>query len=87
MVKQQQRVEFTVDAFPDLTFDGEVSEIRLQPNESSNVITYIVIITVSNPDLKLKPGMTASITTYVEEASDVLLIAAKAARFLLTDNY
>jgi HlyD family secretion protein len=91
MVKQQQRVEFTVDAFPDLTFDGEVSEIRLQPNESSNVITYIVIITVSNPDLKLKPGMTASITTYVEEASDVLLIAAKAARFSpnrqLLDDY
>ncbi|MGZ2372038.1 efflux RND transporter periplasmic adaptor subunit [Ancylomarina sp. YFZ004] len=81
MVKEKQRVEFTVDAFPDLNFEGEVSEIRLQPNESSNVITYIVIITVSNPDLKLKPGMTASITTYVEEANDVLLITAKAARF------
>ncbi|MDE5419642.1 efflux RND transporter periplasmic adaptor subunit [Labilibaculum sp. DW002] len=81
MVKEKQRVEFTVDAFPDLNFEGEVSEIRLQPNESSNVITYIVIITVSNPDLKLKPGMTASITTYVEEANDVLLITGKATRF------
>lgn len=81
MVKQDQRVEFTVDAFPDLNFEGKVSEIRLQPNESANVITYIVIITVSNPDLKLKPGMTASITTYVEEAKNVLLIAAKATRF------
>lgn len=81
MIKEKQRVEFTVDAFPDLNFEGEVSEIRLQPNEASNVITYIVIITVSNPDLKLKPGMTASITTYVEEANDVLLITAKATRF------
>ncbi|WP_162845379.1 efflux RND transporter periplasmic adaptor subunit [Labilibaculum antarcticum] len=91
MVKEKQRVEFTVDAFPDLNFEGEVSEIRLQPNESSNVITYIVIITVSNPDLKLKPGMTASITTYVEEANDVLLIAGKATRFSpnqqLLDDY
>jgi len=81
MIKQKQRVEFTVDAFPNMNFEGEVSEIRLQPNESANVITYTVIITVSNPDLKLKPGMTASITTYVEEAKDVLLIAAKATRF------
>ena len=81
MIKEKQRVEFTVDAFPDLNFEGEVSEIRLQPNEASNVITYIVIITVSNPDLKLKPGMTASITAYVEEANDVLLITGKATRF------
>lgn len=80
-MKLKQRVEFTVDAFPELTFNGEVSEIRLQPNESSNVITYIVIITVSNPKLKLKPGMTASITAYVEEANDVLLVSGKAVRF------
>jgi HlyD family secretion protein len=80
-LKLEQRVEFTVDAFPDLIFEGKVSEIRLQPEESSNVITYIVIITVSNPELKLKPGMTASITTYVEEANDVLLIAGKAVNF------
>lgn len=81
MLKLKQRVEFTVDAFPDLTFDGEVSEIRLQPNESSNVITYITIITVSNPELKLKPGMTASIVTYVEEANDVIVVEEKAIRF------
>lgn len=91
MIKQNQRVEFTVDAFPDLNFQGEVSEIRLQPNEDSNVITYIVIITVSNPDLMLKPGMTASITTYVEEANDALVITGKAARFMpnrqLLDDY
>jgi len=91
MVKQGQRVEFSVDAFPELNFEGKVSEIRLQPNEASNVITYTVIITVSNPDFKLKPGMTASITTYVEEANDVLLIGTKAIRFSpnrqLLDNY
>jgi HlyD family secretion protein len=76
-----QRVEFTVDAFPDLTFEGSVSEIRLQPTETSNVITYTTIISVNNPDLNLKPGMTASITAYVEEVNDVLVIAAKAMRF------
>lgn len=80
-LKEGQRVEFTVDAFPDLTFKGEVSEIRLQPTESSNVITYTTIITVNNPDLKLKPGMTASITAYVEEVNDVLILATKAMRF------
>lgn len=80
-LEEGQRVEFTVDAFPDLTFNGDVTEIRLQPNESSNVITYTAIITVSNPDLKLKPGMTASITVYVEESDDVLVIPSKATRF------
>ncbi|MDA3837720.1 MAG: efflux RND transporter periplasmic adaptor subunit [Candidatus Delongbacteria bacterium] len=76
-----QRVEFTVDAFPDMEFEGKVSEIRLQPNESSNVITYTTIISVNNPDYKLKPGMTASITIYIEEANDVLLISEKATSF------
>ena len=81
MIKQNQRVAFTVDAFPELSFEGEVSEIRLQPKETSNVITYTVIVAVANPEKKLKPGMTASITAYVEEASDVLLAAGKAIRF------
>jgi len=80
-VKNGQRVEFTVDAFPDDTFEGEVSEVRLEPTEDSNVITYTVIVSVPNPDLKLKPGMTASITDYVEEATDVLVIPGKALRF------
>jgi len=91
MVETGQRVEFTVDAFPNDTFEGEVSEVRLQPNESSNVITYTVIVEVANPELKLKPGMTASITDYVEEAKDVLVIAGKAIRFTpnqqLLDDY
>ncbi len=81
MVKVGQNVDFTVDAFPDDTFKGAISEIRLQPNEDSNVITYTVIVTVQNPDMKLKPGMTASITAYVEVANDVLLAAGKALRF------
>ncbi len=81
MVEEGQRVEFTVDAFPDETFDGVISEVRLQPTSASNVITYPVIIKVSNPELKLKPGLTASITTYVEEANDVLVISEKATSF------
>jgi len=76
-----QRVEFSVDAFSEMTFEGKVSEIRLQPTETSNVVTYTAIITVHNPEHKLKPGMTASITAYVEEVSDVLVVAAKAFRF------
>ncbi len=81
MVKLGQRVDFTVDAFPDDTFTGEVSEVRLQPTEISNVVTYTVIVTVGNAEHKLKPGMTASITDYVEEANDVLLLPGKAVRF------
>ncbi|MCW3807874.1 efflux RND transporter periplasmic adaptor subunit [Plebeiibacterium marinum] len=81
LVQDGQDVDFTVDAFPDDTFSGKISEIRLQPNESSNVITYTVIVTVENPDKKLKPGMTASITAYVEQANNVLLVTGKAIRF------
>jgi HlyD family secretion protein len=80
-IKLDQRVDFTVDAFPDDTFTGEVSEIRLEPTEESNVITYTVIILVKNPEKKLKPGMTASITAYVQEAKDVLLASGKGLRF------
>ncbi len=81
MVKEGQRVEFTVDAFPDETFSGTITEVRLQPTETSNVITYTVIVSAQNPELKLKPGMTASITDYVEEVNDVLVLASKATRF------
>ncbi|MBL1214367.1 MAG: efflux RND transporter periplasmic adaptor subunit [Ignavibacteriae bacterium] len=81
MVTEGQRVEFSVDAFPDETFSGKITQVRLQPKEASNVITYTVIVTVANPDLKLKPGMTASITDYVQEVNDVLVLAGKAIRF------
>ncbi len=80
-LKTGQRVVFTVDAFPEQTFEGNVSEIRLQPKETSNVITYIAIISVSNPELKLKPGMTASITIYIEEANDILIVSESATSF------
>jgi HlyD family secretion protein len=81
VVTEGQRVEFTVDAFPDVTFTGKITQVRLQPKESSNVITYTVIVTVANPDLKLRPGMTASITDYVQEVNDVLVVSGKAIRF------
>lgn len=81
LVKEGQRVEFTVDAFPDDTFDGTITEVRLQPTETSHVITYTVIVSVSNPNYKLKPGMTASITAYIEEVNDILVLSGKAFRF------
>ena len=80
-VNNGQRVEFTVDAFPDETFSGTVMQIRLSPVSTSNVITYTVIINAPNPDLKLLPGMTANIVVYVEETNDVLTIPYKAVKF------
>lgn len=81
MIKVGQRVDFTVDAFPDDIFKGAISEVRLQPTVSSNVVTYTVVVSVKNIDYKLKPGMTASITSYVEEVVDILTVSAKALRF------
>lgn len=80
-VNQGQRVEFTVDAYPDNKFEGTVSEVRLQPVTTNNVVTYVVILNAPNPDKKLMPGMTASATIYVEEKADVLLLSGKAMRF------
>src|SRR5690606_30765098 len=62
-------------------FEGAVSEIRLQPTTSSNVVTYTTIINTSNQDMKLKPGMTATVTIYTQEANDVLLIPNAALKF------
>lgn len=80
-VKQKQRVTFTVDAYPEETFNGTVSQVRLEPTVTSNVVTYTVTILAQNPELKLMPGMTATITVYLQEASNVLTIPAKALRF------
>jgi HlyD family secretion protein len=80
-VKQGQRVEFTVDAFPGDTFAGTVKEIRLRPSVSSNVVTYTTIVDAPNEDQKLKPGMTASITVYTKEVKNILLISAQAVSF------
>lgn len=73
-----QRVEFSVDAFPDMKFDGQVTQIRLQPIESSNVITYTVVVEAPNPEKKLMPGMTANVSFFVTEKKNIVLLPAKA---------
>lgn len=80
-IRQGQKVDFTVDAFSDLKFQGEVTQIRLQPTTTNNVVTYTVIVKAPNPDKKLMPGMTANITTIIEEAKNVITIPANALRF------
>lgn len=80
-VKEGQRVEFTVDAYPDIFFDGEVTEVRIEPTETNNVITYTIIIAAPNPDYKLMPGMTAETEIFVVEKNDVLVVPSKALRF------
>lgn len=80
-VKQGQRVEFTVDAFPGDTFSGTVKEIRLKPSVSSNVVTYTTIVDAPNTAQKLKPGMTASITVYTKEINNILLLSVQALSF------
>jgi len=79
-VKEGQRVSFTVDAYIGETFEGEVTQVRLDPTVTSNVVTYTVVIKADNPDLKLKPGLTATISIYTLELNDVLT-AAKAINF------
>lgn len=86
-VRLNQRVEFSVDAYPDLKFTGNVSEVRLQPVTTNNVVTYDVILSAPNPDKKLMPGMTASATIYVEEKSDALILSGKAFRFIPDQEY
>ncbi len=86
-VKQDQRVEFTVDAYTDMKFEGIVSEVRLQPVTTNNVVTYVVILSAPNPDKKLMPGMTASATIYVEEKADALILSGKAVRFTPDKEY
>lgn len=76
-----QRATFTVDAFVEDVFNGTVKEIRLQPTTSSNVVTYTTIIEANNDDMKLKPGMTATVTIYTKEANNSLLIPNSALKF------
>ena len=79
-VKVGQRVSFTVDAYMDDNFDGTVSQIRMKPTTTSNVVTYTVIIEAPNPDQKLFPGMTASVTIVTEEQTG-LAVPAEAFNF------
>ena len=80
-VKEGQRVSFTVDAFPDDTFQGEVTQVRQQATTTSNVVTYEVVISAPNNDLKLKPGLTANVTIFTMEKKNVLIVPSKALRF------
>ena len=81
-VKEGQRVTFTVDAFPDDQFEGQVTQVRQQATTESNVVTYEVVISAPNNDLKLKPGLTANVTIYTLEKNGVLVAPAKALRFI-----
>ena len=80
-VKEGQRVTFTVDAFPDDTFEGQVTQVRQEATTESNVVTYEVVISAPNDDLKLKPGLTANVVILTMEAKDVLAVPNKALRF------
>ena len=84
-VKEGQRVTFTVDAFPDDKFEGEVTQVRQQATTTSNVVTYEVVISAPNKDLKLKPGLTANVTIFTLEKNHVLAVPAKALRFTVND--
>ena len=81
-VKEGQRVSFTVDAFPDDKFEGQVTQVRQQATTTSNVVTYEVVISAPNKELKLKPGLTANVTIYTLEKNDVLAVPSKALRFI-----
>ena len=80
-VKEGQRVSFTVDAFPDDLFEGRVTQVRQQATTESNVVTYEVVISARNNDLKLKPGLTANVTIFTMEKNDVVAVPNKALRF------
>jgi HlyD family secretion protein len=80
-VKKGERVTFTVDAYVDDTFDGSVSDVRLHPKVSSNVVTYTTVIFAPNNEMKLKPGMTANIDIYTREAKHTLLVSSKSLNF------
>ena len=83
-VKEGDRVTFTVDAYPDDTFEGTVKQVRLQATTTNNVVTYEVVISAQNADLKLKPGLTANVTIYTQERAGVLAVVNKALRFTPT---
>ena len=80
-VKEGERVTFTVDAYPDDTFEGEVKQVRQEATTTNNFVTYEVVISAPNADLKLKPGLTANVTIYTAERKGVLSVPSKALRF------
>jgi HlyD family secretion protein len=80
-VKEGLRVTFTVDAYPDDIFEGEVTQVRQEATTESNVVTYEVVISAPNDELKLKPGLTANVTIYTFEKNNVLAVSNRALRF------
>lgn len=85
-IRVGQNVEFTVDAYPDMTFRGTVYQVRNAPITVQNVVTYTVVIQVGNPDLKLKPGMTANASITTNMKKDVLRIPNAALRIRISDK-
>lgn len=85
MVEQAKAVKFSVDAFPGKEYDGQIEQMRLNPVNVQNVVTYNVVIDVNNPEQKLKPGMTANLTITIDERNNVLKVPNSALRFVLTD--
>lgn len=96
-VEEGQRVSFTVDAYPNDVFEGKVKQIRLgdsssssssssSTSSSSTVVTYEVVISANNPDLKLKPRLTANVTIYTLERENVLVVPTKALRFIADES-
>jgi HlyD family secretion protein len=85
LVEQAKSVKFSVDAFPGKDFDGKIAEMRLNPVNVQNVVTYNVVINVDNPEQKLKPGMTANLTITIDERNNVLKVPNSALRFTPQD--
>jgi HlyD family secretion protein len=83
-IKEGQTVRFTVDAFPETTFNGKVNQVRFSPTVTQNVVTYTTVVDVNNPELKLRPGMTATVSIITGEAKGVLRVANAALRFTPT---
>ena len=81
LVEQAKKVNFTVDAFPGEEFNGTIQQLRLNPQNVQNVVTYNVVIDVSNPEQKLKPGMTANLVITIDERKDVIKVPNAALRF------
>jgi len=80
-VSKGQTGEFTVDAFPDRKFEGTVAQVRQAPITVQNVVTYDVVVTVANPELLLKPGMTANVTIVTAKRDEVTRVPLQALRF------
>ena len=85
LVEQAKSVKFSVDAFPGKDFDGKIQQMRLNPQNVQNVVTYNVVIDVNNAEQKLKPGMTANLTITIDERNNVLKVPNSALRFMPAD--